>query len=298
MRCDENITEDHDHIWQCQNTIEQEEDIYERAVELFHDELEATSILCCREDANRTMSALGLSPRTILETPLTSGIITRKHTRKGLEIAKILPNFRMKWIPILSASLTRALWEIVWNPRTAQIQRIQEQMEAIADEEERQFERQREAKRKEILKEKGLQKRILLAELRKDKVKLKEMVTARAETKRLLRAESQTNKPNLRKRKLNSTANSSNAKKTKIRKEQDADEIPILPEKRKAAADLDHCTTAKRQRNTHREPLLKRKRKAPISSDIKVPDRKKTKTLLPCTIFQQNKISDYPSDAP
>jgi hypothetical protein len=57
------------------------------AVELFHDELEATS-MHSREDANQTMSALGFSPRTT--DPMTSWLEVAKkaHKRKELDSPK------------------------------------------------------------------------------------------------------------------------------------------------------------------------------------------------------------------
>jgi hypothetical protein len=103
----------------------------------------------------------------------------------------------MNWLSLIAASLTRAFWEIIWIPRTAQVQRIQEQMEALADEDERQFEAERERKKIQTLKEKGKMKRALLAEIRKDKQDFLKRRTARELEKLNLRKLSSTKKKRL-----------------------------------------------------------------------------------------------------
>jgi hypothetical protein len=98
------ITEDHEHIWECDNTRELEEEIYERAAEIFLDATEKRSILCCRESANRTILALGISPQSTLTNPLCSGIVTRAASRKGTELSTTLPGFKMNWPHLLVLS--------------------------------------------------------------------------------------------------------------------------------------------------------------------------------------------------
>jgi hypothetical protein len=338
MRCNKNITEDHEHIWECDDTVKNQEDIYERALELFHDAVEKSSSVCRREAANRTVCALGISPETTLSNPLTSGIVTRRATRVGLELGKDLPGFKMIWLPYLSAALTRAFWEIIWNPRTAQVQRIREQMEAIAEEEERQFERRRDEKKKEIKNRKGALKKVLQAEIRKDKLEFEARQSARVKEKQLLRADAQSKKPKNRKRgSMNSKRPNPKKRKPNTTEEE---EIPIITRlrpraekkqvfkptlkiaktrKRKITTSPAYTPTPKKPKTTHsaeddETPIIIRKRKSTAPPAHKPTTKRQKSTLPPAKvqlspppvkrnrqssrIKNQKTKSPYPTDVP
>jgi hypothetical protein len=75
-------------------------------------------------------------------------------TRKANQLVTIIPGFKRPWLPLLrSASITRAFWEIIWKPRTCQVQRMQAALETLKAEEERHYELQRAQARKSDIKE-------------------------------------------------------------------------------------------------------------------------------------------------
>jgi hypothetical protein len=166
---------------------------------------------------------------------MSFGIVTRKATRKGIEISKTFPGFKMKWLAILAASLSRAFWEIIWNPRTAQVQRKQESLEAAEREEERKFELRREEKRKQMGKEKKHMRRVLQSEMKEDKLKFAQRVAARAKEKLRLRTLAQSKKSQARTGKTRKPKGK-NAKlqNTKKRDLEEEEEIPMIGKKRKA----------------------------------------------------------------
>jgi hypothetical protein len=78
LRCGKNITEDQDHLFECEHSIQASEEIYERGIELFHSELEKDSDKCVRESANRALVSLGISPQNILMNTFCAGILNKK----------------------------------------------------------------------------------------------------------------------------------------------------------------------------------------------------------------------------
>jgi hypothetical protein len=136
-------------IWDCVDTLNHAAEIHERGVELFQEALEKTekSLLSNRDSANQALARLGITPQSIQANPLYRSIITNRLTRVGRRLVKEIPGFKLNWLPLLSASLTRAFWEIIWNTRTAQVQRCLDEIETLAAEEDKQYEARRDEKR-------------------------------------------------------------------------------------------------------------------------------------------------------
>jgi len=300
MRCDGKITEDHAHIWECQHTINSEEQIFERGIELFQQAVETKSLICRRESAYRAVTTLGLSPNTILSSPLCSGIITRKATRKGLLMLKSIPGFKMNWLPLLASSLTRAFWEIIWTPRTAQVQKRQAELEAIADEEERQFDIQREQRKKQLLLERGKQKRILLTEMRREKTEFEKRVKERLYEKETKRKEAQCPKT----RKRNSTSPLPKPKKRKSGEEEVANQAtkglqPDLRSKPKEGATA-YCLGSRKRKPINPEESIPQKKYKPTPAipEEAAPRLEPRGTRQSSRIKAKESTSNFPTNVP
>jgi hypothetical protein len=279
MRCDENITEDHDHVWDCQDTIRKSEEIYDRGLEILQNELEKRSVLSHKQSALRTIQALGINPQTLLVSPLGRGVVTQWATRKGKLMSKNIPGFKIIWLSLVAASLTRAFWEIIWIPRTAQVQRVQEQLESAANEEERQYEMQRKEKKDQAMKERGAIKRALLEEMRQEKRNFIHRNEKRLKEKMIKRGRSKPKKKDISRKRTSPTflpdpkrrkTDVSKKKRSEYEKEigaettkqpydqieddedDEEEEIPILPEKRKANAN--HVCNPKRLKSDTPHP--------------------------------------------
>jgi hypothetical protein len=129
------ITETNDHIWECTETKKLSHQIYNRTTELIHSTLQ--NELTNRETINNAISHFRITPQTILSDPLCRGLITTASTRKAKNLKKILIGFKPEWIITFAAAMTRAMFEIIWNPRTAQIIRIRKELQKQADLEEK-----------------------------------------------------------------------------------------------------------------------------------------------------------------
>jgi hypothetical protein len=268
MRCDEGITEDQNHIWECVKTELESKDIYERAIELFHAANAASSIIPNRESANRTVLALGISPQTIVSSPLCRGIITMQFARKAKQLVTTIPGFKMSWLPLLTASITRAFWEIIWKPRTCQVQRIRADLETLEAEEERSFERQRAQARKSDIKE----RRVLQKELRKIK---KDMLTRKSQ--RVL--ERKLSRKPIYKKKRKPKKKGNKLAQLRPTQEEEEEEIPIILTKKRKTSEISNPTTKKRKQSkdeyieipkpaSERETPIRQKRKASPSQII------------------------------
>jgi hypothetical protein len=268
MRCDEGITEDQNHIWECVKTELESKDIYERAIELFHAANAASSIIPNRESANRTVLALGISPQTIVSSPLCRGIITMQFARKAKQLVTTIPGFKMSWLPLLTASITRAFWEIIWKPRTCQVQRIRADLETLEAEEERSFERQRAQARKSDIKE----RRVLQKELRKIK---KDMLTRKSQ--RVL--ERKLSRKPIYKKKRKPKKKGNKLAQLRPTQEEEEEEIPIILTKKRKTSEILNPTTKRRKQSkeeyieipkpaSERETPIRQKRKASPSQII------------------------------
>ena len=138
MMCENAITEDQDHAWKCSHTIDQKQDILNRAKHIIlNNECNKTTLIS-PGIINRAFTLLGLTPQSILKTPLTRGIITKSTARRSHNIAKQLKGYNKTWIILISAALTRSFWELIWRPRTATVEHKRRSLNFQITESERQ----------------------------------------------------------------------------------------------------------------------------------------------------------------
>ena len=157
-------------------------------------------------------------------------------------MAETIPGFKITWLPLLAASLTRAIWEIAWIPRTEQVQRIHDELEAAAEEEGRQHDLATEILREQERTNARREKRP--PPKRRTQAEMKEQKRQHPRTGEKRPA---INTPRPAKKKQR-TAKPSTAEE----EESEEEEIPIIPRKRKAVAndttnDHDPCTFQRRQ---------------------------------------------------
>jgi hypothetical protein len=93
LMCDGAFVEDQDHAWKCQFALSKRHEIITNAKTLVLRDLETPANIVSASTINRAFASLNLTPESILENPLTKGIITKRDVRKSNTLSRALPGY-------------------------------------------------------------------------------------------------------------------------------------------------------------------------------------------------------------